>query len=111
MSPFLFEFVAGTPGRVFDLLENGQGAFATRSLKVLCLDEADEMLSRGFKEAMYDIFQHMPSNVQVCLFSATMPIEVRQLSEKFLQNPAKILVKSGQLTLDGIAQFYVNVEE
>jgi len=105
------QFVVGTPGRVFDLLENGNGAFATRSLRVLCLDEADELLSRGFKDAMYDIFQHMPPNVQVCLFSATMPMEVRQISEKFLQNPAQILVKAGQLTLDGIAQFYVNVGE
>jgi len=102
------QFIVGTPGRVFDLLENGNGAFSTRNLKVLCLDEADEMLSRGFKDAMYDIFQHMPSDIQVCLFSATMPIEVRNLSEKFLQNPAKILVKSGQLTLDGIAQYYVD---
>lgn len=104
-------FIVGTPGRVFDLLANGQGAFATKSLQILCLDEADELLSRGFKEAMYDIFQHMPATIQVCLFSATMPVEVRRLSEKFLQNPAKILVKSGQLTLDGIAQFYINLEQ
>jgi hypothetical protein len=57
---FFCEFIVGTPGRVFDLLANGQGAFATKSLQILCLDEADELLSRGFKEAMYDIFQHMP---------------------------------------------------
>merc|ERR1740123_1221253 len=75
----------------------------------LFLDEADEMLSRDFKDGMYDNFQHMPANIQVCLFSATMPVEVRQISQKFLRNPAKILVKSGQLTLDGIAQYYVNV--
>jgi len=105
------QFVVGTPGRVYDLLENGRGAFSTDMLKVLCLDEADEMLSRGFKESVYDIFQHMPPTVQVCLFSATMPIEVQRLSENFLQNPAKILVKSGQLTLDGIAQYYVNVDQ
>jgi translation initiation factor 4A len=105
------QFVVGTPGRVYDILENGRGAFATNSLKVLCLDEADEMLSRGFKESVYDIFQYMPNMVQVCLFSATMPIEVQQLSENFLRNPAKILVKSGQLTLDGIAQYFVNVEQ
>jgi len=102
------QFVVGTPGRVFDLLENGGGAFSTDYLQVLCLDEADEMLSRGFKDSMYDIFQHMPMSIQVCLFSATMPVEVRELSKKFLRNPAKILVKAGQVTLDGIAQYYVD---
>jgi translation initiation factor 4A len=75
------------------------------------LDEADEMLSRGFKDAMYDVFQYLPANVQVCLFSATMPVEVHELTKKFLRDPIEILVKQGQLTLDGIAQYYIDVEE
>jgi len=104
------QFIVGTPGRVFDLLSNGRGAFRTDSLRVLCLDEADEMLSRGFREAMYDIFQYMPSDVQICLFSATMPVEIKDMSKKFMRDPVRILVKAGQLTLDGIAQYYLHCE-
>jgi len=104
------QFIVGTPGRVLHLMERNSREFPTNYLKVLCLDEADEMLSKGFQEAMYDVFQFMPQDVQVCLFSATMPREVREMTNKFMRDPVKILVKAGQLTLDGIAQYYLHCE-
>merc|ERR1712195_215219 len=59
---------------------------------------------------IYDIFKFLPENVQVCLFSATMPLEVLEMTGKFMNDPRKILVKRDELTLEGIKQFYVAVE-
>jgi len=102
------QIVVGTPGRVYDML--CRRVMRPDYIKVLVLDEADEMLSRGFKDQIYDIFQAMPRTVQVGLFSATMPQEALEISERFMKNPIKILVKKDELTLEGIKQFYVNVE-
>jgi len=102
------QVVVGTPGRVNDLLN--RGALKITHLKLLVLDEADEMLSRGFKEQIYDVFQFLPSDVQVALFSATMPKEVLELTRTFMRDPVRILVKEEEVTLRGIKQFYVNVE-
>jgi len=88
-----------------------QGALGIADLQMIILDEADEMLDRGFRDIMYDIFQYMPHDVQVVLFSATFPKECLELSQKFMQNPNKILVKNEELTLDGIQQFYVDCEQ
>eukprot|EP01063_Lacrimia_lanifica_P016744 TRINITY_DN232_c0_g1_i3.p1 TRINITY_DN232_c0_g1~~TRINITY_DN232_c0_g1_i3.p1 ORF type:complete len:406 (+),score=209.57 TRINITY_DN232_c0_g1_i3:63-1280(+) len=99
----------GTPGRVFDVMR--RTALRTDSLKVLVLDEADEMLSQGFSEQIYEIFKFLPKEVQVCLFSATMPPEIVELTQKFMRDPIRILVKKESLTLEGIKQFYVAVEE
>merc|ERR1712007_6422 len=79
-------------------------------LKVFVLDEADEMLSCGFKDQIYNIFRTLPPEVQVCLFSATMPAEILELSTKFMRNPVCILVKTDELTLEGIRQFYVALD-
>merc|ERR1712228_829287 len=100
--------VVGTPGRVNDMIN--RNALRLEKLKIFCLDEADEMLSRGFKDQIYDVFQYLPSEVQVCLFSATMPVEILNMTKRFMRNPVRILVKKEQLTLDGIKQFYVAVE-
>jgi translation initiation factor 4A len=67
-------------------------------------------LSRGFKDQIYDVFQHLPSKVQVCLFSATMPAEILEISQRFMRSPVRILVKRDDVTLEGIKQFYVAVE-
>jgi len=99
----------GTPGRVSDVIK--RGALRTESLKVLVLDEADEMLSQGFSEQIYDIFKYLPKDIQVALFSATMPDDVLDLTKKFMRSPTRILVKRESLTLEGIKQFYVAVEE
>jgi len=103
------QLVVGTPGRVFDMIR--REAMQIDNIHTFILDEADEMLSRGFRDQIYDIFQEMPPNVQVCLFSATMPEEVLEVSEKFMRKPVKILVKKEQVTLVGIKQFFVNVEQ
>eukprot|EP00995_Heteronema_vittatum_P011599 NODE_72_length_2062_cov_110.714357_g55_i0.p1 GENE.NODE_72_length_2062_cov_110.714357_g55_i0~~NODE_72_length_2062_cov_110.714357_g55_i0.p1 ORF type:complete len:424 (+),score=198.03 NODE_72_length_2062_cov_110.714357_g55_i0:51-1274(+) len=99
----------GTPGRVFDVIK--RGALRTEHLKVLALDEADEMLSQGFSEQIYEIFKFLPKDIQVALFSATMPQDVLDLTSKFMRDPIRILVKKEALTLEGIKQFYVAVEE
>jgi translation initiation factor 4A len=100
--------VVGTPGRVYDML--CRRVLKPDHIKVFVLDEADEMLSRGFKDQIYDIFQVLPSSIQVGLFSATMPPEALEITTRFMNNPARILVKKEELTLEGIKQFYVSVE-
>jgi len=102
------QMIIGTPGRVNDMIN--RNALKLDQLRLFCLDEADEMLSRGFKDQIYDIFQYLPAAVQVCLFSATMPVEVLNVTTRFMRDPVKILVKKEQLTLNGIKQFYVAVE-
>merc|ERR1712178_636679 len=74
-------------------------------------DEADEMLSCGFRDQIYDIFKTLPADVQVCLFSATMPPQILDMTRKFMRSPVRILVKKHELTLEGIQQFYVSVEK
>merc|ERR1711879_358748 len=101
--------ILGTPGRVCDLLL--KRSLDVKSLKSFVLDEADEMLSVGFKDQIYDIFRMLPHDVQVCLFSATMPPEILDLTEKFMREPVRILVKKDELTLEGIQQFYVAIEK
>jgi len=100
--------VVGTPGRVFDMID--RRALDARAVKIFVLDEADEMLSRGFTDQIYDVFRKLPENVQVGLFSATMPDEVLEMTGKFMNDPKRILVKRDELTLEGIKQFYVAVE-
>jgi len=101
--------VVGTPGRVFDMV--GKRHLRVDNLKSFVLDEADEMLSRGFKDQIYDIFKSLPPNVQVCLFSATMAPEILDLTTKFMRDAVRILVKKDELTLEGIRQFYVAIEK
>jgi len=101
------QIVVGTPGRVSDMLS--RKAFNPKYIKMFVLDEADEMLSRGFKEQIHDVFTKMPYTIQVILLSATMPVDVLEVTKKFMRDPIRILVKKEELTLEGIKQFYVNV--
>lgn len=100
--------VVGCPGRIYDMLRRKK--LHSETLKLIVLDEADEMLSYGFKEQVYNVFQCMPNDIQVALFSATLPNEIHTLIDKFMQNPVKVLVKSDALTLEGISQYYVAIE-
>ena len=101
--------VVGTPGRVYDMAQ--KRVFKLDNLQIFVIDEADEMLRHGFKEQIYDVFKMLPSNVQVALFSATMPEEIIKLTGKFMRDPIRILVKTAELTLEGIRQFYVAIEK
>jgi len=103
------QVVSGTPGRVFDMIRRRN--LRTKDLKLLVIDEADEMLNRGFKEQIYDIYRYLPPSTQVVLVSATMPREVLDMTKKFMNSPIRVLVKRDELTLEGIKQFFVPVEK
>lgn len=100
--------VSGTPGRVFDMIRRRN--LRTRAIKLLVLDEADEMLNKGFKEQLYDIYRYLPPGAQVVLLSATLPHEILEMTSKFMTDPIRILVKRDELTLEGIKQFFVAVD-
>ncbi|XP_048233950.1 eukaryotic initiation factor 4A-3 isoform X2 [Ricinus communis] len=100
--------VSGTPGRVCDMIK--RRTLRTRAIKLLVLDESDEMLSRGFKDQIYDVYRYLPPELQVVLISATLPNEILEMTNKFMTDPIKILVKRDELTLEGIKQFFVAVE-
>ncbi|XP_062177222.1 eukaryotic initiation factor 4A-III homolog B isoform X2 [Alnus glutinosa] len=90
--------VSGTPGRVCDMIK--RRTLRTRHIKILVLDESDEMLSRGFKDQIYDLYRYLPPELQVCLISATLPHEILEMTNKFMTDPIRILVKRDELTLE-----------
>lgn len=101
--------IVGCPGRINDMIRRKK--ISISNVKVIVLDEADEMLSKGFKDQIYNIFrQSNEETVQIALFSATMSQDLMHLSKDLLRNPEKILVKSEALTLEGISQAYVLLE-
>jgi len=99
--------IVATPGRIEDMIR--RGAMPVKDLKVIILDEADEMLSKGFSQQIQNIFQSLPKAAQVGVFSATLPPEVLKITEEILHNPVKIIVKREELTLAGIRQYYIDV--
>ena len=101
--------VIGTPGRVLDMIR--KSALNTEFIKLLVFDEADELLTEGFIEQTQSIVHAMPSSVQIALFSATMSPEFFNITNKFMRNPVNILVKTDELTLEGIKQFYIDCEK
>ena len=104
------QIVSGTPGRILHMIQ--QRHFRTRHIKMLVLDEADELLEarKGFKEQVYDIYRYLPPSTQVVLVSATMPQEVLEMTHRFMNNPFRVLMKRDELRPDGIKHFFVNVE-
>lgn len=101
--------ICGCPGRVYDMMRRDR--IGSKNIKLVILDEADEMLSSGFKEQVYNIFQFLSQDVQVCLFSATMPDGMNHIIEKIMRNPVRISVKREQLTLEGISQYFIAVDD
>lgn len=101
--------IVGTPGRVFDMMRRNY--IRGRSLKLAILDEADEMLSSGFKDQVYNIFQHFNNNIQVALFSATLPESIISITDKIMREPIRINVAAEKLTLEGIQQFYIGLDD
>ena len=101
--------ICGCPGKVYDMMRRNK--ITSYKIKLLILDEADEMLSEGFKEQIYNIFQHFNSNIQVALFSATLPNNIYAITSQFMRNPIKICVKAESLTLEGISQYFIGIED
>lgn len=101
--------ICGCPGRVHDMMRRDR--ISCKTIKLIILDEADEMLSAGFKEQVYNIFQYLNGEIQVCLFSATIPDGINAIINKIMRNPVRIDVKREQLTLEGIKQFYIAVDD
>ena len=103
--------IVGTPGRLIDMIKNFNSSFD--EIKIVVLDECDSLLSGSFKDDLYEIFNSLPKkkdkHIQICLVSATFKKEVYELSEHFLKEPSKILLKQEELTLDGIKQRFVAV--
>ena len=101
--------IVGTIGRIYDMVRRKN--IDTYTIKLLILDEADEMLSKGFKNQIYDLFQFLPESMQVALFSATFSKEIINLTEKFMKNPIKIMLKPEELTLECIQQYYIALRD
>ena len=103
------QIIVGCPGRINDMVRRRK--LRTKHVKCIVLDEADEMLSQGFKDQIYSIFRSLnEETVQIALFSATLSPELVDLSKQLLRDPEEIYVKSDELTLEGIAQAYVMLE-
>src|SRR5205814_7869351 len=94
------EVIIGTPGRVYDHIR--RGTLKLDDARIAVLDEADEMLSAGFYEEVTRILDHLPSDRQTLLFSATVPPEIEQLARKYLRNPATILLSGDVFTVEHI---------
>lgn len=101
--------ICGCPGRVFDMMRRDK--ISSKKIKLIILDEADEMLSSGFKEQVYNIFQQLTNNIQVALVSATLPDSINTIVDKIMRNPIRISVKRDMLTLEGIGQYYIAVDD
>ena len=99
------QVLVGSPGRVLDLIRRKQ--ISLGYLQTFILDEADEMLSKGFLDNIREIISLIPTTTKILLFSATMPKEIIDMTTKFMKDPARILVKNEELTLEGIKQSYV----
>ena len=100
--------VVGTPGRIIDMIR--RRSLFTDKVHTFVVDEADEMLSQGFIDSIKDMFGFLTKETLIYLFSATVPEEVLTLTENFMNEPEKILVKKENLTLEGISQYYINVQ-
>ena len=102
------QVVVGTPGRIYDMIN--KFALKVNDLKTMIIDEADDMLDRGFLEQIKCIFKFISPDIQICIFSATMPLDILETTKSFMNDPLHILVKKDELTLDGIKQYYIALE-
>ena len=101
--------IIGSVGRVNDMVRRRN--IKMNDIKMFILDEADEMLSGGFIESVHYMFQCLNSDVQVAVFSATMPPEMLELTSKFMRNPVKITIEAEKLNLEGISQYYIALSD
>lgn len=103
------QIIVGTPGRVMDHMR--RHTLKLGGLKMLVLDEADEMLNMGFREDIDVILKDLPENRQTLLFSATIPEEIRELTNRYMVNPEHIATVHQELTIPTIEQYYLEVRE
>lgn len=97
------------PGRLYDVMRRGW--IKPSHIKTFVIDEADEMLSSCFKEQVHNILQYFDNDIQIALFSATMPEDVKNLTEKFMRDPVKLFIQRDMLTLDGLKQYYIALND
>lgn len=100
--------IIGCPGRILDLMYKNY--IYSDNINIVVIDEADEMFSYGFKDQIYKLLDKLSKDIQIALFSATIPDELHKLIDSFMKEPTKILVKADMLTLEGIAQYYISLE-
>jgi superfamily II DNA/RNA helicase len=103
------QIAVGTPGRICALVDQRQ--LSVDGMRLVVLDEADQLLAQGFQDSMRFICRSVPASTQLCLVSATVPDEVRQLCDRILHNPVEILMEPDKVTLEGIQQYYVQLEQ
>jgi ATP-dependent RNA helicase DeaD len=103
------QIIVGTPGRVMDHMR--RETIDLSNLKIVTLDEADEMLRMGFIDDIEWILSHTPETRQTALFSATMPREIRRIAERYLNEPENIQIERKTLTVPTVQQLYINVSE
>lgn len=103
------QVLIGTPGRLLDLFSTNSSVIS--SLNFIVIDEADEMFSKGFKVQVFKIIKYIPKSSNIAFFSATLPKDILKIIELFMNDPIRILVKKDELTLEGIKQFYIAVDE
>lgn len=101
--------IIGTPGRTIDHIK--RGTVKLENVRILVLDEADEMLNMGFIDDVEQILQHVPEERQTLLFSATMPKPILSLTRKYQKDPVFVKVVHQQLTVPNVEQYYFEVRE
>jgi translation initiation factor 4A len=99
--------IVGCAGRIHDMFRRNY--LSGENVRIMVLDEADEMLSQGFKTQIYNIFQYFNDKIQVAIFSATFTDEVLDITQKFMRNPVRIIMKNEELSLECIQQYYIAV--
>ena len=97
--------IVGSVGRVSDMIRRRN--IQTKDIKLFVLDEADEMLSGGFIENIRELFSTFKEDIQTAIFSATLPREILELTERFMKTPTRITMEAEKLNLEGIQQFYI----
>jgi len=103
------QIIVGTPGRIIDMIRSK--LLPIDAIKLLIIDEADEMLSLGFENDLKSIIKSIPETSQITLFSATLSEEAIDLTNMFLQNPMHILIEKEKLSLDGLKQYYIALQD
>ena len=100
--------IIGTLGRLFYIINDTK--YNIHKLKFIILDEADDLLYNGINQKLQMIFEQIPIGIQIILISATMSLNVFNLSKKYMHNPIKILLKNNEVMVNLISQFYLDVE-